>query len=400
MKKIDGGVTAAQGFQSAGITCGLKESGQKDLALIHSRKPALAAAVFTTNQAQAAPVILSRERLQKGRCQAIIINSGNANACTGEQGLAAAGEMTQLTADDLGLKPELVAAASTGIIGQTLPMDKIRAGIHKAVTALTDDDRDAARAILTTDDHVKTSAYQFTTNTGREVTVGGMAKGSGMIHPGMATMLAFITTDISIERKLLKEALREANAVSFNCISVDGDQSTNDSLFVLANGEAGNQKIASQGGDYGKFLEALKKVSIDLAQAIVDDGEGATKFITIKVKGAPGDKEAEKIARQVANSNLVKTACFGSDPNWGRILAAAGAAGVEFALDEITVSINNKELFKKGLPQAADRKELAGLMDEHEILIEITLQSGAGTCEFWTTDLSYKYVEINAEYHT
>ena len=401
MKEIKGGITAPNGFLSAGLACGLKKSGNKDLALIFSKTKADAAGVFTQNDVKAAPVKLSQSRIGNGKARAIIANSGNANACTGARGMTDAEKMIELTAAGLEVKPEEVLIASTGIIGEPLDMDKIESGISDITSSLTDDGTEAAEAILTTDDKVKEIAYSFTLpQRGTTVKIGGIAKGSGMIHPNMATMLGFITTDINIKQELLQEALQEVVEVSFNRISVDGDQSTNDTVFVLANGEAGNNIIEEKDEDFQALVKALEAVAIHLAQAIVKDGEGATKFITIKVREAVSERQAVKIARTIANSSLVKTACFGNDPNWGRILAAIGNSKADIDPDQLLVAINGQQLFKDGLPVGKTRDDLEGLMDDEEIEIEVNLKAGKSSTEFWTTDLSYEYVEINAEYHT
>ncbi len=401
MEQIDNGITSPIGFKSAGVASGIKKSGNRDMALIYSEGPAVTAAVFTTNYIQAAPVKLSKEYLKKGIIRAIIINSGNANACTGEQGMIDARKMTEITAQNLQIEPDEVLVASTGIIGECLPMKKIKTGIDKLVPLLNENDSRAPEAILTTDDYKKEIAFSFRLPLqNREVKVGGIAKGSGMIHPEMATMLSFITTDLAIEPDLLQEALQEAVDISFNRISIDGDRSTNDSVFLLANGMADNSKLVCKDDDYKEFVRFLKKVTTYLARSIVADGEGATKFITIKVHGTSTDLQAEKVARKVANSPLVKTACFGNDPNWGRIAASVGASGVKFDPADLIIGINDKILFKEEQPVKYTEENLKGIMDDDKIEININFQHGKGKAEFWTTDLSYEYIKINAEYHT
>ena len=401
MKEIEGGVTIAEGFMSAGTTCGIKESGKKDMALVYSEKLAEAAAVFTRNEMKAAPVQVSQTRIKNGKARAIIVNSGNANACTGKKGLKDAHKMADITAKKLSLDKEEVLVASTGIIGEPLNMNKITAGIDDLTENLKNDDLQAAEAILTTDDNIKRKAYSFSLpDSDIEVKIGGMAKGSGMIHPNMATMLGFITTDLNMNSDLLYQALKEAVSDSFNKISVDGDQSTNDTVFLMANGKAGNNKITEKNDDYFAFLKVLKKLTKYLAQEIVADGEGATKFVTIKVKEAFEENQADTIARKVANSNLVKTALFGNDPNWGRILAAAGAGEVGIDPEKTTVKINDQTLFEKGSPVADSREDLSGLIKGENILIEICLGAGEKETEFWTTDLGDEYIEVNARYHT
>ena len=402
MKRISGGITAPRGYKSSGIKCGLKKSNNKDLALVFSEKKAQTAGVFTSNEVKAAPVILSQSRLQQNPdARAVVINSGNANACTGQQGLDDARDITALVAEELDILPEEVLTASTGIIGKPLPVDKIKAAVPKLISELSFSGKQAAEAIMTTDTFIKETAYNAELPvSGSEVTLGGMAKGSGMICPDMATMLSVLTSDVVIEQELLCEAFQEAVDFSFNRISVDGDQSTNDCVFLMSNQLSNNQPIQTKNEDYKLFCKMLKKAASDLARDIVADGEGATKFITIQVKKSPTPGQARRVARQVANSNLVKTACFGSDPNWGRILAAAGAgaSGIDPQITE--VSINGVKLFAHGLPAKKSRGELGGLMDAENIDIEIILNQGSHSAEYWTSDLSYKYIEINAEYHT
>jgi len=402
IKKINGGITAALGYQAAGISCGIKKSGNKDLALIYSEDSATCAAVFTKNHFKAAPVLLSIDKIKNKSMRAILINSGNANACTGNEGMKDAITLVSLTAEELNLDQQEVHIASTGIIGERLAMDKLEKGINEITPLLSKSgNTDAAEAIMTTDTFSKEISYSFELPTnGAEIKIGGMAKGSGMIHPNMATMLAFITTDLSIKKELLQKALKEVVDLSFNKISVDGDQSTNDSVFLMANARAGNNKIVKENADYHAFLKVLKKLSVHLAKSIVYDGEGATRFITIQVSNAKTNAEADLIARKIANSNLVKTACFGGDPNWGRIVAALGSCDIELDSDKITVSINNKKLFDKGVPINIKKENLSELMESKEIVIMIDLFKGNGKVEFWTSDLSYDYVKINAEYHT
>ncbi|MFW6035685.1 MAG: bifunctional glutamate N-acetyltransferase/amino-acid acetyltransferase ArgJ [Halothermotrichaceae bacterium] len=402
MNKISSGVTAAKGYLAAGITTNIKESGKKDLALIYSEKKAVAAAMFTTNKFKAAPVLLSQKRMKNNEIQAVIINSGNANAGTGKQGYKDAEAMTELTAEKLNIKPELVQVASTGIIGKNLPLQSIKTGINKIAERINKNgNKDAAEAILTTDTVKKEIAYEFKLpSDGTTVKLGGMAKGSGMIHPNMATMLAFITTDAVIEKSIIKQALNDAVQISFNKISVDGDQSTNDSVYLMANGMAGNKIIKEKNKDYAKFVEVLKNVCIYLAKAIVADGEGVTRFITLKIEGAADKADAEKAARSIANSNLVKTACFGGDPNWGRIIAAIGSTDVDFEIGQVVVTINNEILFKQGQPTNIDQDKLNSLLDGDKINIKVNLGKGSSQLLFWTSDLSYEYIKINAEYHT
>ncbi|MEJ6951546.1 bifunctional glutamate N-acetyltransferase/amino-acid acetyltransferase ArgJ [Natronospora cellulosivora (SeqCode)] len=402
MKKIKGGITAAEGYQVAGISCGIKKSGKKDLALIYSEYPALGAAVFTKNKFKAAPLIISEERIKNDTIRAILINSGNANACTGQQGLDDVKKLTSIIAKKLEIDSNEIHMSSTGIIGELLPTNKIEKGIEKIIPLLNKDaNLDASEAILTTDTVKKEIAFSFKLpSSSKEVKIGGMAKGSGMIHPNMATMLGFITTDLNISKELLSKALREVVNCSFNRISVDGDQSTNDSVFLMANARADNEKIVKEDEDYQIFVEILKEVSVYLAKAIVADGEGATRFITINVSGARTELEAEEIARNIANSNLVKTACFGGDPNWGRIIAVLGTSEFDFDIKKVSLSINDKCLFENGTPIAQKKEDMGDLMTSKEIEINLDLAMGNEKVEFWSTDLTYDYVKINAEYHT
>lgn len=338
VNECQGGVTAPAGFQAAGIYCGIRKV-KKDIAMIKSDVPATAAGVFTLNKTQAAPVLVDKIQLKNSAvCSAVVVNSGNANACTGERGMNDAWEMVRATAKALHVPESEVLVSSTGVIGQYMPMDKIIPAITELSGKLsTSGNADAAEAIMTTDTFPKEAAVKFTLGK-HVVTVGGVAKGSGMIAPNMATMLAFVTTDIALSPKLLSKALRLANNRSFNRISVDGDMSTNDMVLVLANGMAKNGKIADNSEEFQLFVAALEYVLIKLAKMIAKDGEGATKLIEIQVKGARTEEEAAQAARAVANSNLVKTAIHGADANWGRILAAVGYSGIEFNPDIVEIS--------------------------------------------------------------
>ena len=396
VKEIEGTITTPLDFFASGIATGIKEKA-KDIALIYSIVESEAAAVFTQNQCQAAPVRISREHLEDNRAQAILVNSGNANACTGERGKNDAHKMIELAAQKLGLDQEEIILCSTGIIGEHLPMDKIKPGIEKTVLNLKENGgSEAAEAIMTTDKYQKELALKVDIG-GEEITIGGIAKGSGMIEPNMATMLSFLTTDADIDKKLLQTALSEAVDKTFNRITVDGDQSTNDTVAILANGAAENERITTKDDSYDRFVEGLSYICKELAHLIVKDGEGATKFITIEVKGADSEIDAEKVAKSIANSNLVKTAIFGEDPNWGRIASAAGAVGVEFDLDKLEIQINNQNIFG---PAQQVYSYAEDLLEESTIKIELDLNTGKESAKVWTCDLSYKYVEINAEYHT
>ena len=396
---IRGGVTAAQGFSAAGISAGIKTNGNPDLAVLVSAAPAQAAAVFTTNKATAAPVVVSREHLSRsgGVARAIVVNSGCANACTGAEGLAAAREMTAQTASLAGCPVEQVLVASTGVIGVALPIDKIRASLPVAFRSLgADHGSEAARAIMTTDPFPKEAAGRFAIG-GRDAAIGGMAKGSGMIEPMMATMLGFVTTDAAVPRPLLERALREAVHDTFNAITVDGECSTNDCVMLLANGASG---LSVDESSYGAFATALTSVCRELALGIVRGGEGATKLVTVTVTGAASSDDARKAAKAIANSPLVKTAIHGGDPNWGRLIAVAGRAGVEFALDRAAVTIGSIVLFDKGRPHDERAADAAAYLEGTDLTVAVDLGAGTASSTVWTCDLSAEYVRINAEYRT
>lgn len=396
---IPGGVTAALGFRAHGIASGVKKKGGLDLALVASDQPASAAAVFTTNKVVAAPVVVSREHVADGTARAVILNSGNANACLGEAGLKAARLMAASAGQALGLRESDVLVASTGVIGAAFPVEKIVAAIPQLVAGLSPaGGGTAAQAIMTTDTVAKEFAVELTIN-GQPVRIGGMAKGSGMIQPNMATMLAVVTTDAAILPGLLRQALTAATSVSFNRITVDGDTSTNDSLFVLANGASG-VKIEEPGVAYELFQAALTHVCTELAKMIVRDGEGATKLVTIKVTGARDEGQAEQAGRAVANSNLVKTAFFGEDANWGRILAAVGYSGIDFAPEQIRIALGDLPVFTDGSGLPFDEERAAKILAEPEITVHIELGQGTAEATLWTCDLSYEYVKINGSYRT
>ena len=343
---IRGDAASPSGFRAAGIHCGVKRE-KPDLALLVSEVPASAAGVFTTNKVKAAPVRYTQRAIAGGYARAVVVNSGNANACTGKRGLSDAGEMARITAGALGLETPLVLVASTGVIGVPLPMDAIRAGIPRAAMELSSDGTTAARAILTTDSFPKTAAARAEID-GVEVTIGGMAKGAGMIHPNMATTLCFLTTDASVPPAVLRGALKRAVAGTFNAITVDGDTSTNDTVLLLANGRAGGPPITN-GGSLERFVLLLTEVAGELARMVVRDGEGATKLVEIAVEGAASDLEARQAAMTVANSLLVKTALHGGEPNWGRILAALGRSGVEMSEETTDVSFGDLAIVRGGL---------------------------------------------------
>lgn len=401
MKKIEGWLTAPQGFLAAGVKAGIKVSGNHDVAVIYSTVPAACGAVFTQNKMCAAPVHVSREVNQGSYAQAIVVNSGCANACTGEQGYADAKKMQSHAAELLGIKPEEVFVCSTGVIGQFLPMDKLLTGIADAVDAMDENEGEScALAIQTTDTFIKKSAYEVEID-GKKVTIAGIAKGAGMIHPNMATMLTFITTDAAIAPDVLKRAVKAAADKSFNMVVVDGDTSTNDSMIVLANGLAENEIILSdEHPDYPVFFEALKACATDLAKLIARDGEGATKFLEVNVCGAASWEDAKICAMAIAKSPLVKTAFFGEDPNWGRIVCAAGYSGAAMNAEKVNLDIGGIRLVENGMNCNVPAEKLAPIMSEHDIQMNIDLAAGNETATVWTCDFSYEYVKINGEYHT
>lgn len=395
------GVTAPLGFLAAGIHCGIKKAGLLDLALIVSEVSGPIAGVFTRNQVAAAPVILDRLHLKHRRGRAILVNSGNANACTGKQGLAAAKTMASLVAHRLGVPLEEVFVGSTGVIGRVLPISRIEAGVPPLFSRLRRrGGRDAARAILTTDLRPKTTAVTIPIG-GRTVTIGGMAKGSGMIHPNMATMLAYLTTDAAIAPAALQRALAAAVDQSFNCITVDGDTSTNDTVLCLANGMAANRAIRVGTQDYHRFTRALTDACRTLALSICRDGEGVTKVVTIRVHGAKTPQAAKQVASTIATSNLVKTALFGEDANWGRVMGAIGRSGVAIDQEKIMVCFDDVTMVRHGMGTglAAERR-LAKVFKQKEFTIAVDLGQGKAESHMWTTDLSYDYVRINASYRS
>jgi len=396
---IPGGVATPRGFRAAGVSAGIKASGALDLALLVSDAPATAAAVFTINRAQAAPVLVSREHLETshGLARAVVVNSGCANACTGDAGLQVARDMAADTARLVNCPANQVLVASTGVIGVNLSIDKVRGGLGLAFPALSADQGPAAaRAIMTTDPFPKEAAARISIG-GRDVTIGGMAKGSGMIEPMMATMLGFVTTDAAVPKTLLDRALREAVNDTFNAITVDGECSTNDTVMLLANGASG---ATVDEAHYAVFLEGLRAVCLELALGIVRGGEGATKLVTVTVTGAASSDDARRAAKAIANSPLVKTAIHGGDPNWGRLIAVAGRAGVAFELSKAAVRIGSIVLFKDGRPYDEAAPQAAEYLQGKDIAVSVDLGSGSASSTVWTCDLSAEYVRINAEYRT
>jgi len=401
LSKAEGGVTAAEGFRSSALHCGIKaKAGALDLLVLASDAPAAVAGIFTTNLVQAAPVTVSKRHLTEnsGYARAIVVNSGCANACTGPQGLADADRMTREVAAGLNCDPHHVLVASTGVIGVNLVMDKVVPGIRSAVASLVrGKGSEAARAIMTTDPFPKEHAVAVQTEGGSFI-VGGTAKGSGMIEPNMATMLGFLTTDAQVPPALLRRALIESARDTFNAITVDGECSTNDTLFAMASGAAA---VTIDEESYPSLLAALTTVSRELAIDIVRGGEGATKLITVTVHDARTSDEARQVARTIANSPLVKTAVHGADPNWGRILSSAGRSGVRFDVDRATVRVGGGLLFERGLPHDSAAPAAAEHLKTADVRIDVSLGSGSGaSATIWGCDLSAEYVRINGEYRT
>ncbi len=398
---LDGGITAVPGILAGGVAAGIKPSGKKDLALIYSPTPARVAAVFTSNQVRGAPVLVSMEHVKKGVAQAIVASSGCSNVCTGEQGIRDAREMTRLAAELLRIKPDHVLIAATGVIGVLLPMDKIRTAMPKLVKALSPQGgRGANEAILTTDTRAKEAAVRIEVN-GRPVTIGGMAKGVGMIEPHLATMLAFVATDAAIERSSLDAATRRAVDRSFNRITVDGDESTSDTVVVLANGLAENAPVTPGGRGLREFARGLEALMTRLARMLVTDGEGATKLVAVRVRGAAGRKDALAAARAIANSPLVKTAINGQDPNWGRIMMALGKSAARVETARVRIAFEEDVLVEGGMLKEGVRLErIREIMGGAEYTITVDLGLGRAEETVWTCDLSEEYVRINAKYTT
>lgn len=403
VRNVKGGVCSAKGFRAAAAAGGIKYEGRDDVALLVADAPCSAAAVFTTNKVAAAPVVYDREVVAGGKLQVVLANSGCANACTGEAGLRDARLSALVAAGELGVDPAHVAVASTGVIGRRLPMERLLEGMRKARVALgrtSAHSLAAAKAVMTTDTRPKQAAVK-TVIDGKTVTVGGMAKGSGMIEPNMATMLGFLTTDAAVSPAMLRRALKLAIVRSFNRVVVDGDESTNDSVFLLASGAAGNREIVRGGEAFDVFTEALTAVCVSLARQMAADGEGATKFVTVTVKGARSEADAARAARAVARSPLAKTSWFGRDPNWGRVLAAVGYSGADVVDMETEVFYDKVWAFRRG--RVADERQLAKLAkvlgkDSFEVVVDLHL--GKGEASVYTCDFSLDYVHINADYTT
>jgi glutamate N-acetyltransferase/amino-acid N-acetyltransferase len=405
MVQIRGGVTAAKGFTASGVHVGIrKNKDKKDLALVLSEKPCSAAAVYTTNQVKGQPLIVTSEHLADGKAQAIIVNSGNANTCTGEQGVAAARRMATLVSEKLPIKASDVVVASTGVIGQQLDVSVIEAGMDQLVAGLSKTGNiDAREAIMTTDTVKKEVTIQIEVGD-TPVIIGAMAKGSGMIHPNMATMLGFITTDCAISSAMLQKALSAVVKKTFNRVSVDGDTSTNDMVVILANGMAGNAMIDAEGPEYRDFYEGLAWLSTQLARMIARDGEGATKLIECTVEGAADEEKAEQLAKGVICSSLVKTAIFGADANWGRILCALGYTRKDFDPNKVDVAFESAsgyiEVCKAGVPLPFNEEKAKKILSYQEVTIYVSLNEGEAQATCWGCDLTYEYVRINGDYRT
>ncbi len=404
LKKVKGGVCAAKGFMAAGIHCGIRKNKEKkDLSLIYCEKECSAAAVYTQNKVYGAPITVTREHLKNGKAKAVICNSGNANTCNSD-GVLKANLMAKYTAETLGIDEDDVIVASTGVIGQTLDVEPIAKGMNALAAALSrKGSLDAANGIMTTDTAVKEVAYSFEIG-GKAVTLGAIAKGSGMIHPNMATMLCFMTTDAAISPKMLQKALIETVNDTFNMISIDGDSSTNDTVAILASGEAENVEIKKPNAEYETFKAALKLVSTEISKGIAKDGEGATKLLECNVKGAKDEANAKLIAKSVIASSLVKCAMFGADANWGRVLCAMGYSGAKFDANNVDVSLASVkgeiEVCKKSGGVEFSEKLAKQILLKDEIEINITLHEGKGEATSWGCDLTYDYVKINGDYRT
>lgn len=397
---IDGGVTAPKGFKAAGVACGLKNNGKKDLAVVYSDDIAVATGVFTTNVVKGHSLQLTMNHIKNGYAQSIIINSGNANACIGEQGNKDAFEMAELTAQLLQCNVENVLIGSTGVIGIPLDMPKIRSGIRTSIASLSPEGgHDACEAIMTTDLVPKEIAVEIEIQ-GKKIRIGGMAKGSGMIHPNMATMIGVITTDANISRDLLDKALKEVIGYTFNRVSVDGDTSVCDMVLILANGKANNEGISKEDTQYQNFKSALEYVCTYLAKMIAKDGEGATKLVEVTVDGAISSDDAYKVVSAVAKSPLVKTAIFGEDANWGRIITAAGYSGADFDPNLVDIYIGDLIVCQNGCALQFDEDKAKQILKEKEVKIKINLKKGTFSDRIWTCDFSYDYVKINGSYRS
>ena len=403
----EGGVTAAQGFQAAGIAAGIKKGGTKDMAMVYSEKPCVCAGTFTTNVVKAAPVKWDQKIVEESDyVQAVVCNSGIANACTGQEGYSYCQETAKAAGKALGISAEEVLVASTGVIGQQLPMAVLKEGVTKLAPMLLGTKEAgtlAAEAIMTTDTVKKEVAVEIELS-GKKVTIGGMCKGSGMIHPNMCTMLSFVTTDVDIDKNLLKEALRESVQDSYNMISVDGDTSTNDTVLVLANAMAGNPKITEKNQDYEIFKKGLDYVNKTLAQKIAGDGEGATALFEVKITGAQTKEQAVTLSKSVITSNLTKAAIFGHDANWGRILCAMGYSGAQFDPEKVDLVFESRagriQIMKDGIGTDYSEEEATKILSEDKVTVIADIKMGEETATAWGCDLTYDYVKINADYRS
>jgi glutamate N-acetyltransferase/amino-acid N-acetyltransferase len=395
-----GGVTAPAGFRAGAAAAGIKHKGKRDVAVLYSTVPAVAAGVFTTNRVKAAPLLLTMGHLAGGRARAVVVNSGNANACNGEQGMRDALAMALETASVLGVPGDQVVVASTGVIGQKMPVERVLDGIRAAAGALNrDGGAYAAEAIMTTDTMPKEAAVRVKIG-GQTVTIGGMAKGSGMIHPNMATMLCFLTTDAAVGAGPLRQALKYAVDRSFNMITVDQDTSTNDMAVILANGLAGNREIKGEGDDFLLFRNALAAVCEKLAITVARDGEGATKLIEVEVKNAPTETDARLAARSVAASNLFKAAVFGRDANWGRVICAAGYSGANFDPDRVDIFLGDEPVARDGSGLSFDEERVLEILSGDTVKVTLDFKSGDAGATAWGCDLTCDYVRINGDYRT
>ncbi|HEU4494164.1 MAG TPA: bifunctional glutamate N-acetyltransferase/amino-acid acetyltransferase ArgJ [Rubrobacteraceae bacterium] len=396
---LPGGATAPEGFVACGVECGVRELGRRDLGLLFSERGCASAAVFTRNVVQGAPLVVTRKVIEGGDVRAVVANSGIANAATGQRGLEDAGQMQALVAEALGMGAFEVAVASTGVIGDHLPMERISSGIERAAAEMTRGGGGFAEAILTTDTRVKEAAVRVKLG-GKAATVGGTAKGSGMIHPNMGTMLAFLTTDAAVEKGCLQKALSEATDRTFNRVTVDGDTSPSDMAILLANGTAGNEPLTAGSAEYPVFAQAVESVARGLAREIARDGEGATRLVEVVVDGASDEASAAALAKSVVGSNLVKAAVFGEDANWGRVLTAMGYSGVDFDPDGVELWFGPVKVFENGAPVEHEETEANATLAAGEVRIAVRLGEGDASAVAWGCDLTYEYVRINGSYRT
>ena len=396
----NGSVTSPRGFTAAAVAAEIKYTGRTDLAIVYSKVPAQATAVYTLNRFKAAPLRVTEENISNGVAQAIVVNSGIANAGMGAEGMRLAREMSDCAAEALDIAKDDVIVASTGVIGMPLPMDRVKAGVQKAAKALyPDGGHDAAKAIMTTDTVCKEMAVQLRID-GKLVTIGAMAKGSGMIHPNMATMLGFITTDVNIDNKALQAAFKANIDDSFNMVSVDGDTSTNDMVVILANGQAGNTLLTEESPDFPAFKQALREICIEMAQKIAGDGEGATKLVECTVTGAATKEDARLAAKAIIASSLVKTAIYGNDANWGRIACAAGYSGAQFDPDKVNIFIGDVQVAQNGMGLEFDEAKATETLKQKKVNILVKFNIGTEEATAWGCDLTYDYVSINADYRS